>query len=297
MKSQHAKKHKHKFPVEKCIAALLDNVALIRQQVWENPARCFEEIQMDSQAKSATILDVVAESNLCAALREALHGLNPLLLSEESLREARTSPHDGVAVLVDALDGTTLIQHGWDSWCAAATVWHPSSGAILAAFVAEANGTCHYATSNECGKAIRHRGRLITRSWTARGANSHGGAEAIAFYGYRRNRFDFVGSSLPPNEGSVFTIGGNPALVRMVDGFRRVDAVVEPIGQFPHDIVPGLYLCQRAGVTLIDASGRDLRPESLLAGELHRKIPFVAAWDPELAKRLLGSGLTLSQAA
>jgi fructose-1,6-bisphosphatase/inositol monophosphatase family enzyme len=280
--------------LKRCVRAMTDTVRFIQRFHWENPKRCFEPVQLPCQEKAATVIDIAAEAHLSSAFRAALHGWDAVVVGEESMA-GFASGHSGLAILVDAVDGTRLLQHGWNNWCSAATVWRQQTGEILASFVAEPDGVCYFATRSRLGKA-RLMGRQIEFVPMTAPATTAGG-KSCAFYGYKRERFAAFGRELPAGVGTVFTVGGNPALVRMVDGYQRVDAVLEPIGQSPHDMVAGLFLCQRAGVTVLGYDGALLDLARLFGGDLRRRVPFVAAWDAGLAQQLLRESAGMAMVA
>lgn len=269
----------------------------VLDEAWHDPDRCFEPVRLERQGKPAKLVDLFAEASLIAGLRRRLRDFAPLIVfGEESLGLQRDglSNHKGLAILVDAVDGTRLLEYGWNDWCSAATVFSPATREIVASIVAFPSGVAYFATSEGVGKC-RTKGRGIQFGLVSGRPSKVGRANAsIAFYGYRMKRFAELGGRIARLVGTpqgvednpeIFVIGGNPALVHMVDGFKRIDAVVEPLGQAPHDMAAGAFICRQAGCTVIDLFGRDVALGELLFGP-KTKVPFIAASNPELAEAL-----------
>jgi fructose-1,6-bisphosphatase/inositol monophosphatase family enzyme len=231
--------------LKRCVKALGDTVRFIQRFQWEDAKRCFEPVQMPGQDKEATVIDIAAEAYLSSALRTALRGQDAVVIGEESLVGFVPS-RSGVAVLVDAVDGTRLLRHGWTSWCSAATVWRPETGEILASFVAEPDGVCYFATRGTIGKARLEARRIEFVPMTAPAPTA---GKTCAFYGYKRERFEKAARELP------------------------------------------------AGITILGYDGLQLDVARLLAGDLRRRVPFVAAWDAALARQLCDESRAMAMVA
>jgi fructose-1,6-bisphosphatase/inositol monophosphatase family enzyme len=118
----------------------------------------------------------------------------------------------------------------------------------------------------------------------------------IALYGYKMRRFASVGAQLATcvadsdtggRNQNIFVSGGNPALVRTIDGFARIDAVIEPFGQAVHDMIAGAYICKQGGGTVLDLDeGQALNLEGLISLGLCARVSYVAAATPLLASSL-----------
>ena len=211
-------------------------------------------------------MDLVAEWEVAEGLTRRLRKHHPIVIGEESLRDGFKPDHHhrGHTVLVDAVDGTRLLEHGWSDWCSAVTVFNSASREIICAVVMLANGVCYFASSERTGKCRRIGRSLDYGEISGASLETSRSAATIAFYGYRPSRLETIWNGLATlrtdlsnyrdTTSNVFIVGGNPALVRMIDGYRRIDAVIEPFGQALHDLLPGAYICGQAGATLIRSS-------------------------------------------
>lgn len=75
--------------------------------------------------------------------------------------------------------------------------------------------------------------------------------------------------------------------MQLIDGSKRIDAVIEPFGQLPHDMVAGAFICRQAGAVIVDPSGNELDLGAVLsARSLRQTVPFVAANHRNLALSL-----------
>src|SRR5262249_29310071 len=130
------------YIIEECIRGLTKVQHEIFDTVWQDPRRSFEQIFLGRQRKAAAVVDVVAEWRLAEQLRRSLRKLNLLVIGEESLHNGfgELAGHTGLVALVDAIDGTRLLECGWDGWCSVVTVLAPSLRDIVCAVVAFPSG-------------------------------------------------------------------------------------------------------------------------------------------------------------
>jgi fructose-1,6-bisphosphatase/inositol monophosphatase family enzyme len=280
--------------IESCVKVLLKVQREALELVWQDPMRCFEPIYLENQQKPAAVVDVVAEWRAAEGLRRCLGKVNPLVIGEESLRQGfeRLDTHTGLVVLLDAIDGTRLLECGWDDWCSAVTVIDGAQRRIICAVVVLPSGVSYFASPSGAGKLRSRGGTFERQTLSVPSIEPTRSKASIAFYGYRQPRFTAVGGRVANlHSGStanpdVFVVGGNPALVRLVDGCRGIDAVVEPVGQAPHDFVAGAYICQQAGGTTMDLSGKTIDFDGLLFAGPCQKIAYIAARNPKVAEQL-----------
>lgn len=281
--------------VEDCITELQQIQQDVRDAAWRDPRHAFEPIYLAHERKHAAVIDIFAEWRAIEALLRRLRSLRPLILGEESLHYGFKSlaSHTGVVVLLDALDGTRLLEHGWSDWCSAVTVMRPSTAELICSVVLFPSGVAYFATDRGAGKCRRGpSGREFARvSGPSDVASCHDAT--VAFYGYRRRRFAALQQSVArlvarPSgaDPQMFVVGGNPALVHVIDGHRRVDAVIEPIGQAPHDMLAGAHICRQAGATVMELDGTVLDLEGLLWRGPTARVKYVAAGTAALASEL-----------
>lgn len=173
-----------------CFAELTRVQQFIKESAWHDKERCFEPVQLPTQRKTATVIDLTAEAMLTQGLRRALAKANPIIVGEESLlsQGRGLGGHNGIALLLDAIDGTSLLEHGLDSWCSAVTVFSPAGGQILASLVAMPSGVRYVATERGAWK-LRRQGRG-TEKMPLNGPSPQTdlASASVAFYGYRYGR-------------------------------------------------------------------------------------------------------------
>ncbi|HNR35414.1 MAG TPA: hypothetical protein PKO36_09560, partial [Candidatus Hydrogenedentes bacterium] len=61
----------------------------------------------------------------------------------------------------------------------------------------------------------------------------------------------------------IYNLAGNPMMMKLIDGSKRIDAVFDLLGQLPHDMAPGAYIARRAGAILCGLDGRPILEEDL----------------------------------
>jgi fructose-1,6-bisphosphatase/inositol monophosphatase family enzyme len=267
----------------------------ILECAWSDPTRCFESVYLDAQGKLVKACDLVAEWKAVEMLRSRMNIRDALIVGEESLARmcGALGTQTDLTILLDVIDGTRLLEHGSDGWCSAAVAFLPPTGEIIASVVMLPSGVAYCASAAGAWKCRLRHGAIQVMPLSGPSARRSCGEVSIAFYGYTKKRFlslstGQLGRLLESGDLSknVFIVGGNPALVRTMDGTQQIDVVVEPFGQAPHDVIAGAYFCRQAGGAVIDLNGGALDLEGILQGPLTRKLRFVAASDSELANSI-----------
>ena len=66
----------------------------------------------------------------------------------------------------------------------------------------------------------------------------------------------------------------------------KIDAVFDVHGQWPHDVVPGAYIAQKAGAIFTDLNGEPINWGSVLKKPASDKITYILASTDKLSKEL-----------
>jgi len=226
-------------------------------------------------------------------------------------------------LLIDPIDGTDLLARGFSNWCSALVFFHPASKSgerILLSVVAHGAGRIYFATPSGAsielppkiisfdkrGRGIKHRPRnklKLTREVLPFEDAS------VCFYGQKAGRFLSViqrpslmsklaeiqskteeikkineekkSNELKPPNLRIYNLGGNPMLAKIAEG--TVDVVFSPEPGAPHDFVPGAFIAEKAGATLLDLRGSPLSLEDFLLTPSSRR-GYVVASSDRLAK-------------
>jgi fructose-1,6-bisphosphatase/inositol monophosphatase family enzyme len=84
----------------------------------------------------------------------------------------------------------------------------------------------------------------------------------------------------------VYNFAGNPMMAKVADG--TMSGVFELLGQSPHDVVPGVFIAQCAGATLLGLDGQpiDLAESLCRPAAKDRKLKYILCCTAELANDL-----------
>ena len=272
--------------------ALIDALVQIDNNIrhYRNKALGNVDVTEKDSGHITTELDQRIEADTEARLRTLLypHGSPDDLnfLGEESLKEdVDLSGCNQVVVLVDMIDGTDLLARELGNWCCAMTFFAPSKGAIISSYVGMSFGDYFriYAAFGD-GKGQpsawsyflpierpwgAHRRPIFNeyvrtplKSTPAEHDLSNVQLGSVGFYEQKLARLSQVlaGTGLLKNDQlmaakkfRIYTLAGNPMLAKVADG--TITAVFETIGQHPHDVVPGAFICKVAGCKVTDLNG------------------------------------------
>ena len=229
------------------------------------------------------------------------------LLGEERLADPKLdlTNEPGIVALVDAVDGTDLLERNLGNWCCASLFFQPSRPAgsrILAAIVGLPNRTAYHATvSSPDAHVIRKLDGNSERVYGTSGMESLAAA-SLYFYGQKlKNLRDSIQILTPLLDQSrpdlrIYTLAGIPMLVRLVDHAvphaRGIDVVFDLLGQRPHDAIPGLFIAKKGGAAIIDLNGHDITFEEMeeaLLRPASGRIKYVAASTMKLALEFLNA--------
>jgi fructose-1,6-bisphosphatase/inositol monophosphatase family enzyme len=285
----------------------LKTFALVHVNLWYarklDPASAFEPVRIGTHEKAALAIDLFAERLAAVELGRRLELFDPVIYGEESLRnqDLDLTGEERLTILLDTLDGSDLFRLGLGNWCSAAVLFVPASKRIVGAFVGVPEGFIYYWTPLDprpfrydllTGRTAAVSGPSMTRNLAD---------AAVAFYGQKiASLCSNAGPLTHENNAElrakgldlrVYNLAGIPAMVRTVDlAFgKRIDAVFELRGQYPHDVVAGAVIAQQAGATLVDLNGEplDIAAALMRPADPTGKMRYILAATPELARDLL----------
>lgn len=255
--------------------------------------------------KSIRTIDVIAECNLISYLQRKLAPRRVVVIGEETLRRQTPDVENESEPIfwLDAVDGTDLCARGFQNWCSALVLHHPLMKKILASFVGIPNDGVYFAIGPQTGKYRIVDGVVELLDLAGPSEVLRIGQASLAFYGQKIGSFlsiasltsfmeylghlkDVAEKECRTIEARIYNLAGNPALVRVVDGVCRMDAVFDIRGQALRDMVPGAYIAQQAGAFVCDLSGRPIDLGALLTQSPETRVRYVVASTRELAAEL-----------
>lgn len=265
--------------------AILEVQQKIQGMVIDAPARALDPVIVGGRKKSALRVDVFAEDYTEGELRKRLSKYRPRVLGEESLlkEDLDLSREDRLVVLLDMLDGTDLLERGLSNWCSAMVFYYPPEHRILASFVGIPNDAIYFAIEDRTTpvrKFLWHVRRGQPRVINVTGPSSITSLQdaSLSFYGQQPANFMSVAGDARfaakmaelaaikdevQKRMRIYNLAGNPMMMKLIDGSKRIDAVFDLLGQLPHDMVPGTYIAQRAGAILCGLDGQSITEEDL----------------------------------
>jgi fructose-1,6-bisphosphatase/inositol monophosphatase family enzyme len=279
----------------------------------------FEPIYIPRTAKHLVEVDLAAERDFQADI-SAEFGDEFAVVGEESLtRDLDLRAEKRKCLLVDMIDGTDLLQHNFSNWCFAAVAFDPCEPKILGSYVALPNAMplevnrptdyLYFATdSSGVGKKplrVKNNATLrfppLNKNQKLRHAsicmNTQKAQNLQAFLELAKNgKFaEWVAKTAARKEPAFrfYNFAGNPMMVRLADSNVKngcVDAVIDIVGQAPHDVVPGALVALRSGAVMKDLDGRNITEEilaELLLQPGKNKLKYVLAVGPKLADEII----------
>ena len=277
----------------------------IKMDILADPGAALEVGKIGARQKKLLTVDLVAERNTSANIRKGLSkAYNIKILGEESLSNPNEdlSDHDGLVVLLDMVDGTDLLERGLSNWCSAMVFYYPPERRILAALVGLPDFAIFYARDDREG-AFRintpRKDGLAPQRLRGPSTVRTLGKASLAFYGQQLSHlmpllgkggfFTRIAGKLTGRPAMrIYSLAGNPMMIRVVDGHHRIDAVFELQGQYPHDVVPGAYIAEKAGAVFqtLRGSPSALCDALLRPADPKSKFKYVVASTASLAKEL-----------
>jgi len=259
--------------------------------------------------KSALRVDAYAEDTFEEHLKryrgKRLKGIK--IFGEESIRDPDLdlSQERGTVALVDALDGSDLLERGLSNWCTAVVFFNPTAdqgSRILAAFVGLPSNETYYATISDPRALVFRNGATHEVSKPSKRRSLR--RASVCYYGQKaKNHLSVAKTPLLREmmqlekkraiDFRIYNLGGNPMMVKLADFIHRdahsIDAVFDTEGQLAHDVVPGAYIAMKGGAALKNLNGTNISYEQLedaLLQPAKNRLKYVLAATEELANAL-----------
>ncbi|MCL4806839.1 MAG: hypothetical protein KJ062_03440 [Thermoanaerobaculia bacterium] len=278
-----------------------------------DPDTALEEVSVGKRRKRALRIDTGAEDSFAWKLARYLRGSCSRIevLGEERLRspDLNLAGRTGIVALVDAIDGTDLLERGLSNWCCASIFFRPAAAPgsrILAAFAGLPDGSVYFATADTDGARVARGPSSQEEGVRGPSRVRRLAMASVYFYGQKLGNLRAVSDDgfldrmaraceqVRKPRLRIYNLAGTPMMVRMTDHRIRdaggIDAVFDLSGQQPHDVVPGAFIAKKAGATLVGLDGAAIsfeRLEELLLEPAKERLRYVLAATPALASELL----------
>lgn len=274
----------------------------------------FREIVANSDTQKADTnatkaIDKMAEDLVIAAFTKKsgkIEGFGPFTIFSEELG-IRTFPEGAEerdarwVVFIDPVDGTEFVETLQGGWCLVA-VYDRQADEVVAAVAGDIFfDRLYWAGRSAEAEAID----FITHSWFKldggpRPRTELAGAR-VNVLTTKVNRFLAVAGQtrfleeLARKDGRLNLAWGSNLLIQIAAGYADVGLEFNK-GFATYDILPGLYIAERAGLTLLDLKGNPITSRLDIAAifEAYRRdpkhparMPFVAAKSPALARQVV----------
>lgn len=298
------------YIVEGALKAISSIDNFIRRAINRNINKSFSAIEHigGNRRKRMLLVDALAENAAEDELERKLKFYQLVTLGEESLIDETLdlSREERIVVIMDIIDGTDLLERGLFNWCSAMAFYYPPEKKILASFVARADDNLIYFARDDRDKAFKYplhgKDELIELVGPSDVRSLQ--EASIAFYGQKVPNFISIAenkkflsclNNLHKQKARslktrIYNLAGNPIMMRVIDGYSRIDAVFDLEGQAPHDVVPGAYIAQKANAIFTDIQGNhiDLGEALLRPADPNSRISYILASTEELSKELQG---------
>ena len=230
------------------------------------------------QLKECLRVDNFAENTFSNSAHHAFPGI--VVHGEERLNDddLDLSQERNTLCLVDAVDGTDLLERNLSNWCCAAILYTPSNQPgkrIGACAVGLWDGSVYIAADDNSQVFVKynrlgHSGNVRSDEWSPiREMQEPRKLEdaSICFYGQKvENLHAFTKAKLLTVKNHkrlrIYNMAGIPMMMRMIDpidGARTgINAVFDLSGQKAHDFVPGAYIAFKANATIFNEHRKKL---------------------------------------
>lgn len=297
----------------------------VRDTIENNP-EAFTVIQ--NREKRLAAVDLMAEHQLIRNLNrdftnqvDGRKRRSVYVVGEETLSEGTDlAGRRETCVILDAVDGTDLLQRGFSNWCSAAVVFDAIERSILGAYIATANDGIYYAERGVEGvrKVEWEEGpeglKVFHASLSGPNAGRRLEQASVCAYAQKADRLIMYADLLKKDvllrgwvkglaskktpEGKrddpgfrFYNLAGNPMMARVCAG--AVDAVFDLAGQCPHDVVPGAFVAVKGGAFLGSADEdrqitlTELGESLLRPGARKSRVRYILAADRDLYREIL----------
>lgn len=268
--------------------------------IAKDPVGSFQIIKTEWN-KPLLNIDLIAERFTMLTLFKKFGARAPYIIGEENLSNKTldlTNKND-LVILLDMVDGTDLLERNLSNWCSAMVFYYPPERRILASFVAPYDDHLIYFAREDENSAYKcsTKGKADILPVSGPSGIISLSLASISFYGQKIEKFLSVARNLcflsyleqikgEETKTRIYNLAGNPMMVKLIDGHKRIDAVFDLKGQAPHDVVPGAFIAQKAGAILRGLNGETVDLPSALLRPASSRISYVLASTPELADEL-----------
>jgi len=301
-----------------CVSIIGEAIDYITVQAAERIGMDVEQPPWKTKSNITLQIDK-GTHNLCSArltnmLREQFGIANVAVIGEEIKSKGSEPGHwqdYDLVIALDAVDGTDLVARGLGNWCTALFLFEPKKPRIIASFVGVPPGVVYFAYDS-CGIAMKQNTEqhpsnfkktrpVDVRKWREKRLTID--SASVCFYGQKPGNFlsvfrnpGLLETLLRLRSGMedkgyrfrIYNLGGNPMMVNLADG--KIDAVIELEGQKLYDVIPGVYIAQKAGAFLGDLEGNEINEEywkKPLANPEQSTLSYILASTSSLYKDLL----------
>ena len=306
------KQDSRSFDMKLIVGTTISTIKMIQKtilrKVADDQEKAFRLIYLPDIEKWLTLVDLDSENEATSNFEQKLKIYKPLVFGEESLRkEVDLSKQKNLVILMDMVDGTDLLERGLSNWCSAIVFYYPPEQKIIASFVAIADLNLVYFTGHSSDKVYKHNlkekfdidnlDKLVLESGVSKTESLD--SASIAFYGQKiknflsilkRERFVPYLEKIQAEKGDpktrIYNLAGNPMMMKLLNNHSKIDAVFDVHGQWPHDVVPGAYIAQKAGAIFTDLNGEPINWGSVLKKPASDKITYILASTDKLSKEL-----------
>lgn len=262
--------------VNKIAARIVSLIAFIKKQTKINPGHLL--CDTFTGKKHMLVIDQSAQLILAAWLTTIFSNAKfKVYFSGEEYKKLPKGWENCDALgLIDPIDGTDLFAKDLSGWCCAVVIYKGTE--ILGSFVGMPNRAVYFSTCNIEGARKIIPGHKTIPVKCGRQDRVNLSDTTLAFYGQKVKSFLSITrhnkllarlkviekeqakkkAKTEPANFRLLNIAGNPMFVKMVDNHCTVGAVIELLGQQPHDVIPGAFIAQKAGAILTDLNGNKI---------------------------------------
>jgi len=260
--------------------------------------------------KHALEIDIIVQTRAEATISDQLDGHIEFRGEESSLRELPRGAE--LAVLLDMVDGTDLLERNFGNWCSAMVFFDVKHARVLEALIGTPNREIYHTRRNSKKAFVREpssNGRESTiREIRLQPKRIKLRDASLCFYGQKAGSLfrlitnekftqrlkeiseesDRLKRSRRKPKLRIYNLAGNPMMMSLIEG--KVDAIVEISGQYCHDVVPGFVIALKAGAYLInldDGSEIDLDLLGNMLAQPSFKFRYVLACNRNLCRELV----------
>jgi myo-inositol-1(or 4)-monophosphatase len=255
-------------------------------------------------------IDALAEDLIVATLTKKIRkieGLNAVTIFSEELGiktfpDSASENEADLIIFVDPIDGTEFIESLQGGWCLIAVYDRKINEMVCAVAGDIFLNRLYWASAWGLAEAID----FTTHTWF----RLHGGDDIkydlsgarVNFLTTKVDRYASVAKqtalldAIKKNDGRINLSWGSNMIIQVAAGYA--DAAVEFTKGFAtYDILPGLFIGEKAGLTIVDLQGNKitccLDIEDIFATyrqnpKKPKRLPFVAAKSEKLAQQIVG---------